>query len=115
MLRLARAVHAMSMVGRLADHHAADRSSPRSGMLPASPAYAHESHITCSHRPTHRRGAALLAGADEAEAMIGINIMRNMTSEHSKSKVCDPEAPSDCRSSRSALLPCALITSTFGD
>ena len=52
---------------------------------------------------------------DEAEAMIGINIMRDVRPEHGKSKVCDPEAPSDCRSSRSALLPCALLTSTFGD
>ena len=52
---------------------------------------------------------------NEAEAVCGINIMRNMTPEHSKSKVCDPEAPRDCRSSRSALLPCALLTSTFGD
>ena len=85
--------------------------------------------VCCQHHyPTHtsrisraltaRLTAAVplcLQGADEAEAMIGINIMRNVTSEHSKSKVYNPEAPSDCRSSRSALLPCALLTSTFGD
>ena len=33
----------------------------RSGMLPAPPSYAHESHITCSRSPTHRRGATCLA------------------------------------------------------
>ena len=49
-----------------------------------------------------------LQGADEAEAMIGINIMRNVTSEHGNSKAFGPEAPSDCRSARSALLPCAV-------
>ena len=56
-----------------------------------------------------------LQSTDEAEACIGINIMRNMTFEQGKSKVCDPKAPSNCRSSCSALLPCALLTSTFSD
>ena len=52
---------------------------------------------------------------DEAEAACGINIVRKLTFEHVKPKVCDHEAPRDCRSSRSALLLCAVLTSTFGD
>ena len=59
--------------------------------------------VCCQHHyPTHtgcisrtlstRLTAAVplgLQSVDEAEAMIGISIMRNMTSEHGKSKVCD--------------------------
>ena len=85
--------------------------------------------VCCQHHPpthtsriSHALEAQLTAAVplvlhstDEAEAVGGINIMRNLTSEHVKPKVCNPEAPSNCRSSRSALLPCALLTSTFGD
>ena len=52
---------------------------------------------------------------DEAEAVCGINIVRKLTFEHVKPKVYDREAPRDCRNSRSALLLCAVLTSTFGD
>ena len=85
--------------------------------------------VCCQHHPpthtsriSHALEAQLTAAVplvlhstDEAEAVCGVNIMRNLTSEHVKPKVCNPEAPSNCRSSRSALLPCALLTSTFGD
>ena len=52
---------------------------------------------------------------NETEAVCDMNTVRNETSEHVKPKVCDPEAPRDCRSSRPALPMCALLTSTFGD
>ena len=52
---------------------------------------------------------------NEAEAVHDMNIVRDETSEHGKPKVYDPEAPRDCRSSRPALPPCALLTSTFFD
>ena len=52
---------------------------------------------------------------NEAEAVCSINIGRKLMFEHAKPKVCDLEAPRDCRNSRSALLLCAVLTSTFGD
>ena len=85
--------------------------------------------VCCQHHPaTHTsRISHVLDGyltaavplvshsTDEAEAVCGINIGRNLMFEHAKPKVCDHEAPRDCRSSRSALLPCAVLTSKFGD
>ena len=52
---------------------------------------------------------------NEAEAVNGMNMLRNESLEHVKPKVCDPEVPRDCRSSRPALPTCALLTSTYGD
>ena len=51
----------------------------------------------------------------ETEAVHDMYTVHNEASEHGKPKVYDPEAPRDCRNSRSALLLCAVLTSTFGD
>ena len=71
---------------------------------------------THTSRISHTLDAQLTAAvplvshsADEAEAVCSINIVRNLTFEHVKPKVCDPEGPCDCRSSCAALLPCALL------
>ena len=107
---------AMCMVGRLVARHASRSSSRRALVSCQHLPPTHTSRI--SHALEAQLTAAVplvLHSTDEAEAVCGINITRNLTSEHVKPKVCNPEAPSNCRSSRSALLPCALLTSTFGD
>ena len=106
----------MCMVGRLVARHASRSSSRRALVCCQHLPPTHTSRI--SHALEAQLTAAVplvLHSTDEAEAVCGINITRNLTSEHVKPKVCNPEAPSNCRSSRSALLPCALLTSTFGD
>ena len=113
---LALLFRAMCMVGRLVARHASRSSSRRALVCCQHLPPTHTSRI--SHALEAQLTAAVplvLHSTDEAEAVGGINIMRNLTSEHVKPKVCNPEAPSNCRSSRSALLPCALLTSTFGD
>ena len=113
---LALLFRAMCMVGRLVARHASRSSSRRALVCCQHLPPTHTSRI--SHALEAQLTAAVplvLHSTDEAEAVCGVNIMRNLTSEHVKPKVCSPEAPSNCRSSRSALLPCALLTSTFGD
>ena len=110
---LALLFRAMCMVGRLVARHASRSSSRRALVCCQHLPPTHTSRI--SHALEAQLTAAVplvLHSTDEAEAVCGINIMRNLTSEHVKPKVCNHEAPSNCRSSRSALLPCALLTST---
>ena len=76
-------------------------------------------HTSCISRTLDAQLTAAVAlvahSTNKAEAVRHMKITPNEACKHVKSKVCDPEAPHDCRSSRSALHPCASLTLTFGD